>query len=108
MFEPLKEYLALIALLISLGGNLYMWLTSRSRGNEKHLKETDTKLADHEARISNLEGELQHLPTKEGQHRLELSMTEMIGDMKQLAEAMNGTKNTVARMESVMLDRGNK
>ena len=108
MFDPFKEYFGFIAVLISVGGSVYAWLTSRSRGNEKHLQETDETLADHEKRIMKLEGEFQHLPSKEGQHRLELSMSELIGDMKQMTEALNGTRNTVARMESVLMERGDK
>ncbi len=103
-----KDTLYVINILISLGAVFYVWLTARSRGNEKGLKALTETVTDLDRRVVKIEGELEHLPTKEGQHRLELAMSELAGDMKQMAEALTGTKNTVARMEIVLMDRGNK
>ena len=104
MIEPIQQYLGFVALIISVGGSAYAWLTSRSRHNEEALSELDKRLVAAESRIAKVEGELEHLPTKEGQHRLELAMAELVGDMKQMAEALKGTRSTVDRMETVLMD----
>ena len=108
MLDNIQQYLSAFSTLLAVSAVLYTWITSRSRGNEKGLIELETKTSGFEKRLIKLEGEMQHLPTKEGQHRLELSMAELIGDMKQMTEALKGNMNTTARMETVLLERGGK
>ncbi|PCI03862.1 MAG: hypothetical protein COB78_05775 [Hyphomicrobiales bacterium] len=108
MPDSLKEYLAIAALLISVGSHVYFFLTKSSRGNEKDIGKMNAKITDFETRLLKLEGEFQHLPTKEGQHRLELSMSDLTGDMKQMAEALNSIKGTNVRMEKYLLERSGK
>jgi len=103
-----KDTLYVINILISLGAVFYVWLTARSRGNEKGLKTLGETVTNLDRRIVKIEGEMEHLPTKEGQHRLELAMSEMAGDMKQMAEALKSHNMTVRRMEDVLMKRGNK
>lgn len=101
-----KDTIIVINILVALCAIFYSWLTARSRGNQKGLKNLEEKVNGIDRRVAKIEGEMEHLPTKDGQHRLELAMSDMAGDMKKMTEALQGTKNTVARMETVLMDRG--
>jgi len=119
MVDVFKDYFSLIAIVIALGTTVYSWLTSRSRHNEIALTKLEEKYSNAlakmderqdkaESRLAKVEGELQHLPTKEGQHQLEIAMERLAGDMKTMTEAMKGTRSTVNRMEVVLLERNTK
>lgn len=108
MPETFQQYLALAAVGISVGSHVYFWLTKSSRGNEKDIVSINQKVTSFETRLTKLEGEFQHLPTKEGQHRLELSMTVLTGDMKTMAEALKSIKGTSSRMEDFLMERSVK
>lgn len=107
-FADFKDTLYVIAILVSLASTFYLWVTAGSRGNEKGLKELGDKVGAIDMRVAKIEGEIQHLPTKESQHRIELSISEISGDMKQMAEAQKSTTMTVRRMEDVLMKRGNE
>lgn len=108
MANDFKEYLSMVAVALSIGGAVYTWITSRSRGNEKHIDAIKITLADHDTRLTKLQGEFEHLPTKDGQHRLELAMGKLAGDMTRVSEVMNITRTTVDRMESSLLNGNDK
>jgi len=103
-----KDTLYVLGILVSLGATLYTWLTARSRGNEKGLSELGEKVDGINNRLTKVEGEMQHLPDKDSQHRLELNMAELLGDMKQMAEAQKATTRTVVRMEEYLLNQGKR
>lgn len=106
MPETIQQYFALAAVIISVGSHVYFWLTKGSRGNEKHLKEADDKLEDHEKRLSGLENEFKHLPTREGQHELAMTMEKMNGNLREMSATMTAMGKTVSRMESEMMSGG--
>lgn len=56
------------------------------------------------AKVDQLERELQHMPTKEQVHRLELNVTEMKGDLRVTSEGMQTVKATTSRMEAWLLE----
>ncbi len=91
---PDLETIKTIAAIICAAITIYIFFTSRSKKNSEQLSE-------HEARITALENELKHLPTKDGQHRLELGMTE-------IAKTLEITRITVLRMEEALLARSDK
>ena len=106
MLEPLKDNLSLIAILFSLGGTLYAWFTTRSRVNEKQLEKFGEIIRKIDHRVTEIEGEIKHLPDKDSQHQLEISMERMAGDMKQMSEALSATVRTVGRIETHLLQKG--
>ena len=87
---------------------VWTWLTSRSRGNEEHLRKTDKKLSDFEKRITKIESELSYLPTLHGQQEMALSISDLRGDMKQMTEALKSIKSTSARMENYLMHRSDR
>ncbi len=106
MMDELKEWLGLIALIVSFGGTVYAWITSRSNVNAEHLKTVDTTLSDHALRIQAIEGELKHLPAKDDVNDLKLALAQLGGTVGRLDESLNGISRTVRRVEDFLMKEG--
>lgn len=104
--EFLKDWLALAALVVSLGTTVYAWLTSRSKGNAEHLKAVDAALLDHGSRIQSIESEMKHMPAKDDVVELKLALAEIKGQMGRFDESLSGVSRTVRRMEEFLLKEG--
>lgn len=57
-----------------------------------------------DGRVAKLEHDFQHLPTKEQVHKLEVTTTEMKGDVKAMNETVKGVAGTASRLESYLLN----
>ena len=101
--EFLKDWLGLAALVVSLGGSIYAWITSRSKVNAEHLKDVDAKLTDHASRIQTIENELRHLPAKDDVTELKLALAEIKGTIGRFDESLSGVSRTVRRMEDFLM-----
>lgn len=105
--EEVKDWLGLAAVTISVGGCIYAWLTARSKGNSEHLKKVDESLKAHDRRIQTVESEIQHLPSKDNHHKLEVAIAEMNGDIKTMTANLERITRTTGRMEDFLM-RGDK
>lgn len=94
------------AVLISLGGVVYSWLTSGSKANSKRLEEIDSRLNQHAERMNNLEQEVKHLPDQNSVHELQVSLVSMSGDIKVMAQTTRSTSESVKRLEEWALKQG--
>jgi len=101
--DEMKEWLGAAALVISIGVTIYAWMTARSKVNAEHLKAVDGGMKEHDRRIQNLESEIQHMPSKDSQHKLELSIAQMSGEMKTMSANMDSMTRTTRRMEEYLL-----
>ena len=99
----LREWLGLLALIISVSGAAYAWITARSKVNAEHLKRVDESLKAHDRRIQTLESELEHRPSKDSHHQLELTMRELQGDVKLMAANIESVTRTTRRMEEFLM-----
>ena len=106
MPDSLRDWLSVAALILSLGGAVYAWLTSRAKGNSEHLKAVDAKLTDHDRRIQAAESELQHLPAKDDVMELKIAIAELRGSVGRLDESMAGVSRTVHRVEDYLMKEG--
>jgi len=95
----LKDWASAVATLLAIGSIVYTWVTSRSKNNSEKLEAIEEELRTHERQIDNLESEFKHLPDKEGQHRLELAMKEMAGEVNTMIETQRITRRTIERIE---------
>nr|WP_284701211.1 DUF2730 family protein [Rhodoplanes tepidamans] len=57
-------------------------------------------------RVTKVEDEIAHMPDRETTHRLELSIAEMRGEMKTLAERMKPVAAISERLQELMLQEG--
>lgn len=96
--SPLKDWLGLIALLISVGSSVVLFLKSDAK------KATET-LGDHASRIQRLEDQIQHLPDKETVHKLQIDLTEMKGQMAAMVKSSEATERATRRVEDFLLKK---
>lgn len=101
----MNAWLGGIAITVSLGTTFYAWFTSRSKVNEEHLKNVDTKLIDHDRRIQTVEGELRHMPAKDDVNELKVAMAKLEGSIGRLDENLNGVNRTVRRVEEYLQEK---
>ncbi len=95
---PLVPWLSLVALMISVGSSITMFLTSGAKSNA-------AKLAEHEHRIAQLENDIRHMPSKESVHQLQIDLTEMKGQIGVMAKSSEVTERTTRRVEEFLLSR---
>lgn len=100
---PMKDGLSAVAILISLGGIVYAWVTSRSRVNAEHLKLVDEKIGEHRSRLEHIETTLKHMPPKDDVTDLKLSLAELRGSVGRLDENLTGVNRAVRRMEDYLI-----
>ncbi len=96
---PLVPWLSFAALMISIGTSITTFFTSGAKSNA-------TKLSDHEHRISTLENDVRHLPSKESVHQLQIDLTEMKGQIGIMAKSSEVTERTTRRVEEFLMQGG--
>lgn len=95
---PLKEWLGLIALLISVGSSVVLFLKSDAK------KAAETLIL-HGSRIQKLEDDMRHMPDKETVHKLQIDLTEMKGQMATMVKSSEATERATRRVEDFLLKK---
>jgi len=106
MLEDAKNWAGLIALLFSIGGIAYSFLTAGSKSNSEELKAVSTKLIELDRRVQAAESELNHMPAKDDVVELKVSMAELKGTVNSLIEGLSGVSRTVRRVEDYLMKEG--
>jgi len=106
--EQLKEYAGLLAVLISIGSTVWLWLTAGSRSNTDELRKVGEALDGHDRRIQSVEQEIKHMPSRETVHKLELTMKDMQTQLAAMAASSEATERTARRVEQFLIDRANR
>lgn len=96
--SPLKDWLGLIALLISVGSSVVLFLKSDAK------KAAET-MVGHGSRIQRLEDQIQHLPSKDTVHQLQLDLTEMKGQMTSMVKSSEATERATRRVEDFLMNK---
>ena len=100
--EEVKSWAGLLAVLISLGTTLWMWITAGSRSNTAELKTVNDILIKHSERIQTLEQEVKHLPDKDTVVELKLAISDLKGTVGRLDESLSGVQRTVLRIDDYL------
>ena len=96
--SPLKDWLGLISLIISVGTPLVFYFKSDAK------KAVET-LVLHASRIQKLEDELQHLPTKDAVHELQLALMKMEGQIATMVKSSEATERATRRVEDFLMSK---
>ncbi|UDF29823.1 UNVERIFIED_ORG: DUF2730 domain-containing protein [Roseateles sp. XES5] len=96
--SPLKDWLGLIALLISVGSSVVLFLKSDA-------KKAGETLISHGSRIQKLEDDMRHMPDKETVHKLQIDLTEMKGQMATMVKSSEATERATRRVEDFLLKK---
>jgi uncharacterized protein YacL (UPF0231 family) len=102
----LKDWSGLLAVLISIGGSLFAWLTAGSKQNSQELVEVNKSIDLVETRLTKIEAEMKHLPDEKALMALKLDITEMKGSFGRMEESISGITRTVHRVEEYLLNKG--
>ncbi|CAN7259719.1 DUF2730 family protein [Brucella pseudogrignonensis] len=101
-------YLSLALAMIAIAGHAKGWINS----GEKQLKDSvdahTAKLTDHDRRVQSLENEIKHLPDRDAQHRMELSLAEMNGRFAALEEKLKPIAATSERLHELLMEQAKK
>jgi hypothetical protein len=93
--------LANFALVIGVG--LYSWIMSQGKATAGEIKTLKDDFNGLRMQVNTLEAQMEHVPSKESVHRLEIAITELAGDMKSLAEVIKGAAHAARRVEEYLL-----
>lgn len=86
----LKDWLGLIALLISIGTSVVLFVGSGAKKNSARIEELDADLTAHDRRIQKIESDLGHLPDRETIHKLELAIADLSGGLRAMEAQIEG------------------
>jgi hypothetical protein len=78
-------------------------LTRLETDTTAEVDQLDRRLDAAEARLGKVEVEMQHMPTRDGAHRLELAVSELNGKMSVLDERLKPVTAIAERMQEMML-----
>lgn len=93
--------LSIIALLTQLKN----MLTADERKLDDRLSKAEKTLIDHDRRIQTVENDLKHLPDIESQHRLEIAMEKISGELGVLKEQLKPIDVLARRLNEVLIER---
>jgi methyl-accepting chemotaxis protein len=72
------------------------------------IEAVDDKTDEVAGRVSKIETLMQSLPDKEGLHRLEISLTQISGQLETLSARIGPIDNLSRRLQEVLLERANE
>lgn len=106
----LAPQLALILTGLSIVNIIYTWWRTRDQNSaaakaaiEDRFKDGSTRMDRHEVRLNSIEQTLRTLPEKDDMHLLQLELTRVLGEMKEMRAIMVRLEATVTRQEDHLL-----
>lgn len=106
---------------IALAGFVYMVYMNRKKASTEALQAIDAKVAEkaerdtvalHTAtidilkdRVTRIETDFKHLPDKDATHSLQVAISEMRGEVKQLRESIRPVAAMADRIQEAMIDQ---
>ncbi|SDR07866.1 DUF2730 family protein [Pseudovibrio sp. Tun.PSC04-5.I4] len=100
--EELKTWVAIVLGVISLGGTTWSIISHRSRDNSSKIEEMQGQISEAKAGVKALEREMQHLPSKEQVHQLELNMSDMGGSVKAINESIRSLRHVTEGIDDYL------
>lgn len=94
---------AVISLVFSVANIIWTWWSKNNDASDKKVEEIETRVEGLKDRLAKVEGELQHLPSKDEFHRLALKVTEVSGQVSTIKSEIDGVGRTARRIEEHIL-----
>ena len=91
-----------LGLIVTLVGALIGWVRLQLKRIDTRIDVGNERLDRHDARMSSAEHTLQSLPAKNDIHRVELSISQLLGDVREMRAAMSGDRQIMSRLETVV------
>ncbi|WP_157946779.1 DUF2730 family protein [Thalassobius sp. I31.1] len=102
MTLDLDTLVKLASLGLSVGAIIFSYFATRKKDVEERFEKGRLIFAEHEARITALETAQNNMPKNTDLHRLELTLSEIGGDMKAVRATMRGMSESMARTEAIV------
>lgn len=103
---PLKDWLAVIGFLISIGTAIYAMLTARASRALAEVARIDLELSTIKTRVLKVETSIEHMPSREDLQRLEGVIQSTDRVVVRLEERMVTLVASVERIQSFLDKRG--
>lgn len=103
-----RDAAVLVSTLLSIGGVVYIWLTSKSSEAHKLASTAHDEIKALQRRADALETGFAHLPTKEEFHALKLSLAEFRGALDVVSERMRPIGAISERLQELLLEMGTR
>lgn len=103
------DFKVTLPFLFAVATMVYTWWKTRDQNTnarflavDERFKLGSERMDRHDTRLNSIEQTLRDLPVKADMHALQLSMSEMRGEMKVMATAMSGSNSLMERLEAVV------
>jgi hypothetical protein len=106
--QPVVAVVGALALLLNLGLTLYGLFSSGAKANARRLDGHSESIRTLDQRVTSMEQSMRAMPAKDDVHALQLSMTELRGDVVLLREIIARLENVLGRHEDHLLDGGKR
>ncbi len=103
LISPIVAWASGLSVIISLALTIWNIVTSGSRANAKLISHHDAMLADLERRVIRISDHLESLPSISTIHRLELKLTQVVGDLARLDERLKPVSAMAERAQEQLL-----
>ncbi|MBK5957406.1 hypothetical protein CCR97_04175 [Rhodoplanes elegans] len=90
---------------VAAAGIVYTVVSQRRKANADALAKIDERVGALELRMTQVTGRVDVLPDRDSAHRLELSLSEVRGELKALTERIAPIAATSARLQEFLLEQ---
>lgn len=97
--SPFVVWVIALSQLLTFGLTVWNLMASGSRTNAKSIEQNRVRIDSHEARLSSVEQTLTGMPGREDVHKMQLSITELGGYLREMRAEMKGTSEIIKRIE---------
>lgn len=115
MLTFLQNHGGAISILIALATALISTRFVAKEQHEKAIASLDSKFViaidkidKVEDRVAQLESEFRHLPDRDSVHRMEVSLTELRGELKSMGEQLRPVASIADRLQEFLLEQANR
>lgn len=100
--SPLIVWTVALSQLLTFGLTLWNLVASGSRANTKAIEVNKARLDSHELRLASIENTLGGVPGREDMHNLQIALTEMKGEIREMRATMKGNNEIMRRVETIV------
>lgn len=102
VIEPLHSWLALVLSIIALSYNI---LSGRSKVASEKVAALTSRVDEAEARLTLIEADMKHLPSKDTTHELRIAISELNGQVQLLGERIKPVAAISDRLQEAIISK---
>ena len=102
MMFDLKTAMDVFGFAISVGAMLYAFFVNRRKDVDQRFTDGSKRMDRIDGRVASLEQEIKTMPGKDDVHSLQMTLSELRGDMKGMAATMSAMSESINRTENIV------